>query len=316
VVLDNDGAPAFNATLFDTVTDADNNIIFSQSWDLGTVPHGEEDTVSYSVFFHSDIPPGVYTNHAFVKSRSRSADPKGGIESDSPIATAEVTILGDEPPQVSDALPPACDQYLKSSIKAGQQNDPTEVSKLQDFLSTFGGFSDVKDTGVYDQATQNAVRLFQDQHKDDVLNPWGLSGPTGYVYITTRNEVNNIYCQGQKTFALSQADNQEISAYRGYLNSLRNAKSHGVAPASANTFSGNAGSDSNVDQSGASVPTGTTGPDVIERVITSAKESATNTSAAVVNATQALGGMVATTAAALSGVTGWFQSIIAHFHHH
>ena len=39
-----------------------------------------------------------------------------------------------------------------------------------------------------------AVKTFQLARKENVLNPWGISAPTGIFYLTTQTEVNNIMC--------------------------------------------------------------------------------------------------------------------------
>ena len=48
--------------------------------------------------------------------------------------------------------------------------------------------------GVYDETTYQAVKLFQQRYAKDVLTPWGINEPTGYVFITTQLAINNIYC--------------------------------------------------------------------------------------------------------------------------
>ncbi len=88
-----------------------------------------------------------------------------------------------------------CGEWLSKYIRYGWNNDPFEVLKLQYFLRTFEGF-EVGLTGVYDEPTLQAVMIFQRRYSDDVLNPWGLSvdQPTGFVFITTKLAINNIYC--------------------------------------------------------------------------------------------------------------------------
>ena len=78
-------------------------------------------------------------------------------------------------------------------MKLGWVNDPVQVSKLQAFLKDEEGL-DVAVTGVYDQATVNAVSAFQAKYKDTVLGAWNAAGPTGQVYITTLKQINKIAC--------------------------------------------------------------------------------------------------------------------------
>jgi uncharacterized repeat protein (TIGR01451 family) len=106
-----------------------------------------------------------------------------------------------------------CAEYLTSYIRAGAQNDPEQVTRLQFVLKQFEG-ANISLTGVYDAATQAAVDTFQAKYGSDVLTPWALKGPTGYVYYTTRKKINEVFCQGTKVFPLSVAQLQEIAQVR------------------------------------------------------------------------------------------------------
>ncbi len=90
-------------------------------------------------------------------------------------------------------LPTPCVPLLYKYIRLGANNDPFEVYKLQWFLRTFEGL-EVPLSGFYDQTTFEAVKIFQARHASDVLYTWGITEPTGYVYITTQLMVNYIYC--------------------------------------------------------------------------------------------------------------------------
>lgn len=87
-----------------------------------------------------------------------------------------------------------CPIYLYKFIKFGEANDRREVIKLQAFLKVYEGFSNLKITGVYDRETFEAVKTFQRRYLSDVLKPWQINYATGWVYITTRQAINNIYC--------------------------------------------------------------------------------------------------------------------------
>lgn len=106
-----------------------------------------------------------------------------------------------------------CAEYLQGYIKLGAQNNVGEVAKLQQFLNDFEG-TNLAVTGTYDNATYLAVHTFQKKHMDRVLAPWGVTKSTGYVYHTTRKAINEIYCQFQKDFPLTQAQTQEIARVR------------------------------------------------------------------------------------------------------
>jgi hypothetical protein len=108
--------------------------------------------------------------------------------------------------------------FVKDYMRADFNNNPQEVLKLQAFLKVFQGY-DVALTGIYDQATINAVNAFQLKYRSDILDPWGLTGPTSYTYILTLKKVNELYCLG--TFPLNEAQAQEIIAFRELITGLR-----------------------------------------------------------------------------------------------
>ena len=93
-----------------------------------------------------------------------------------------------------------CGIYLYEYIKCGADNNPEEVKKLQTFLNEHLHIN-LAVTGIYDQATMQAVNEFQVQYKEQVLHPWYEAGvhcspdePTGYVYKTTKRWINLIVC--------------------------------------------------------------------------------------------------------------------------
>ena len=90
-------------------------------------------------------------------------------------------------------LPTKCLPLILEYIRLGQNNNPIEVFKLQWFLRTFEDL-DVPLSGVYDQVTYEAVKIFQTRHADPILTSWGINKPTGYVFISTSLNINYIYC--------------------------------------------------------------------------------------------------------------------------
>ena len=116
------------------------------------------------------------------------------------------------------SAPAQCD-YLKDFLRLGDNNDPVEVEKLQSFLRDLEGFSDLEVTGIFDQATFDAVSEFQSRYRDEVLTPWGLPDTTGYVYLTTQKKVNEIYCQSE--FPLTDAEQDEVDSFRSFVDVLR-----------------------------------------------------------------------------------------------
>jgi hypothetical protein len=106
-----------------------------------------------------------------------------------------------------------CAEYLTAYERYGAHNDPEQVSRLQIVLSQFEG-ANIQITGVFDAATLAAVDAFQAKYADEILAPWSLKGPTGYVYYTTRKKINEVFCHGTKGFPLTEAQIQEIQKVR------------------------------------------------------------------------------------------------------
>jgi hypothetical protein len=107
-----------------------------------------------------------------------------------------------------------CEPYLTTTIRPNKENDTAEVLKLQTFLRDLEGHTNLEITGVYDNATQQAVAEFQKKYQDEVLRPWGLPLPTMVVYYTTRKMVNEIHCEFTREFPLSADQQAEIDRYR------------------------------------------------------------------------------------------------------
>lgn len=103
---------------------------------------------------------------------------------------AEVEVE-EEAKEVSEMVVETEDFYLQSYIKYGANNNIEEVKKLQTFLNENEGES-IPVTGFYGNITKEAVNRFQLKYKEDVLTPWGITEPTGYVYKTTQRKINMI----------------------------------------------------------------------------------------------------------------------------
>lgn len=127
------------------------------------------------------------------------------------------TVLG---AKTEKALSDKCN-YLSEYIKFGRKNNPFEVKKLQYFLKNIEGFKQVKITGIYDEVSLKAVHNFQKKYNEDILQPWSLPDSTGYVYITTKKKVNEIYCE--KAFPLTVSQKSEIKEYSDLMKRLRAA---------------------------------------------------------------------------------------------
>lgn len=100
---------------------------------------------------------------------------------------------GDVEGEVAGASITACSPYLNSFLHQNQNNDAWEMTKLRLFLNTFLGLN-LPTSGPFNASVFSAVQQFQSKYSGDVLGPWGLANPTGYVYLTTRNLINRLMC--------------------------------------------------------------------------------------------------------------------------
>ena len=90
--------------------------------------------------------------------------------------------------QVQSALCPMFTQYLKRGVRDGN-NGISEVSKVQSFLNKKLG-KGINVDGIFGKQTHNAVKAYQTLYHEQVLTPWGLSGPTGWWYQSSRSYAN------------------------------------------------------------------------------------------------------------------------------
>ncbi len=124
-------------------------------------------------------------------------------------------ILGDF--TVADFCP-----FLTSYMKMGAENDPLQVIRLQAYLKTFEKFDYVTVNGVFDAATFQAVSEYQIRYQKDILEPWGLTQPTGYVYKLTLAKINQTICGTPMPEVLGAVDKEggKEGAGNGDLNSV------------------------------------------------------------------------------------------------
>ena len=117
-------------------------------------------------------------------------------------------------PTVLGALVDNSCYYLHDYLRADFKNNPAEVIKLQIFLRSFEGATNVQINGLYDDVTIQAVKTFQIKYKNDVLIPWGYDGAkgTGYTYLLTKKKVNEIICN--KPFPLTLSQKAEINKHK------------------------------------------------------------------------------------------------------
>ncbi len=102
-------------------------------------------------------------------------------------------------------------EYIKNYLKLGGNNSTSEVNKLQVFLKNNEKL-DVDVTGIFDEKTFKAVEAFQAKYLNETMLPWGVTTPTGQVYFTTKDKINEVYCK--TNFTLTAEQIREIEAYR------------------------------------------------------------------------------------------------------
>ncbi len=212
ITIKNAGDPVYNALLIDTIYDENGNAVHEQRWGLETIRKHETIIVSYGAFFNEDTVPGIYTNEAFISGTegNKNYQKHLGKPVDSPIASAKIKVIKDEEKKVVEKT---CSPLLTTYIRRGANNDKKEVGELQFFLKTMEGFEDVKETNEYDDTTYNAVREFQTRYADEILTPWGMNTPSGFVYYTTQKKINEIWCKDMD-FSLTEKQKSEIEAFK------------------------------------------------------------------------------------------------------
>ncbi len=91
-------------------------------------------------------------------------------------------------------LPAGCTPLLSGFMRKDDMiNSSDEVMKLQKFLNEKMQ-ANLPLNGLFGPATDAAVRAFQTRYLDDVLTPWGITEPTGFVYLTTQRMINLMSC--------------------------------------------------------------------------------------------------------------------------
>lgn len=217
----NNGGTAFDAVATDVIRDAEGAVVSSRSWSLGNLAYNDELRISYTAAFASSTAPGEYTNVMTVTGHMHYPDGIGSVSFTPVSATSTFSILPHAVATLASTPVQSCAPYLSSYLKPGGANDPAQVRKLQTFLIDQGVGSGVSVNGAFDAATESAVKAFQAKFAANVLGPWGYSEPTGDVYYTTELQINALACAGRGTFALTQAQREEVNATRSLIAQLR-----------------------------------------------------------------------------------------------
>lgn len=92
-------------------------------------------------------------------------------------------------------LPAGCTPMLTGFFrKENMVNDLDQVRKLQQFLNEKIE-ANLPLTGEFGPGTDAAVKRFQTKFAEQILAPWGISSPTGFVYLTTQRWINLMSCE-------------------------------------------------------------------------------------------------------------------------
>jgi hypothetical protein len=99
---------------------------------------------------------------------------------------------------------------ITTTMLVGGTYPVADVTKLQNFLKSEG--LTVTVSGIFDEQTVAAVKAFQTKYAAEILAPWGVTTPTGNVYMTTLKKINSRACNSALT--LSADELAQINAYK------------------------------------------------------------------------------------------------------
>lgn len=211
--LFNRGGKLYDAALTDVLEDSEGNVIAEHLWPINDFDTHETITIEYDTTFAKDAELGKYTNYAQVVGMHGSTKPKYQQPYYSALATHEITISNEPSGEVLGLSTTACPAYLTTYLRYGIDNEESQVRKLQVFLNQYDN-ANLLVSGTFDLPTEVAVRIFQREHATDILDPWGLQQDSGYVYYTTQKKINELVCENQVSFPLTNSQQQEISVFR------------------------------------------------------------------------------------------------------
>ncbi|KXJ99160.1 MAG: hypothetical protein UZ19_OD1000460 [Parcubacteria bacterium OLB19] len=215
VKLISHGGPVFDSLLIDTLRDENGNILSEQTWPLETIKNGETITITYSINLPTNIKDGIYTNSAQLVGLHGNKSSKEKKPYESVVAEYKLSVgLVPEGQMLNYSnIVPNCEPYLNTYLRQGYDNNSDEVIKLQEFLKKYVS-SEVVTTGIFDDKTRIAVENFQQQYKEDILTPWNMTVSSGYVYYTTKKKINEIMCEGEIEFPLTEEQKTEIEHFK------------------------------------------------------------------------------------------------------
>ncbi len=200
-VTDKDGRYSFSVPRGTwTITNTVNSgwKLVTQTPFIVTVPNRDRDTVSFFKSLEDMFLPAI---HVEDQSRDTYGSFDFGHVKERGNNTGTRVNQNTLPGRVLGISTNQCGMVLKDYMRMGMENDSAQVRLLQAFLQG-QGYLGVTNSGIFDEATDTAVRQFQTMHKDEILAPWlsNDTNPTGYVYKLTRWKINNIICPGSEPY--------------------------------------------------------------------------------------------------------------------
>lgn len=105
--------------------------------------------------------------------------------------------------KTDDKILTLCQKPLLWPIKLWAKNDESEVKRLEQFLVS--QWEELTVDGVYRNDDFEAVKRFQVKYRAQILDPWSIKNPTGYVFRTTVKTMNEVACW--KTYTSQKTEN-------------------------------------------------------------------------------------------------------------
>lgn len=200
VVFRNEGeiVAQSNATS-DLADDVDEVVVTERLLDISIAGDVDEAVAFHAVFPSTDvnnvIPICVAIDKVSVAAQTSELDEPVSVAvvNGPEVGEEEVAITAEPVPFTYPTDDFGRCSFVGDSLGNRLDNDPAEVRKLQSFLTVYEG-EILTINGVFDSATALAVIDFQEKYVMDVLAPWGLTSGTGYVGITTKHKINEIFC--------------------------------------------------------------------------------------------------------------------------
>ena len=155
-----------------------------------TVDGGDEVTCTFT---NEAVPVQMLINNPPPTGGGTSGT--GGQVAGASTSTEQVLGASTSTPETTATEGPSCDSNLliTTYMRRNKANDSEDVKRLQNFLNTEMG-SGLPVSGIFGLATEKAVKAFQVKYTEDILTPWGITQPTGYVFKLTKWKINALIC--------------------------------------------------------------------------------------------------------------------------